>query len=361
MKKWLLCPATVLVFALAASDLISAQYSVLDLGPFVGSGLSINNSGHVAGIKNTIGSGFNTNPVFYDGSTFIDIVPPSIDIYEIAGMNNNDVVALNKANGAYVWSSGSGLSSIGTLGGQYNFASAINDNGIIVGRAESDFDDHAFYWDGSMHYLTTNTYHSNAMGINNSGQIAGIVKNSPDPFRAVRLNISGGTQYLGILGTCDLANSMGNDINESGHVVGMSQGSLPDGSNTTPYHAFLWDGAMHDLGALGSSALMLESHANAINASDQVVGISSTNSGAQLAFLYDNGSMKDLNTLDDPDSGWIFWEAFDINDSGQIVGLGTHNGEPAAFILTPIPEPSMLVLLVCAIVGLLGYARAHKA
>ena len=37
--------------------------------------------------------------------------------------------------------------------------------------------------------------------------------------------------------------------------------------------------------------------------------------------------------------------AHDMNNSGQIVGRGTINGEDHAFLMTPIPEPATIALL----------------
>lgn len=54
------------------------------------------------------------------------------------------------------------------------------------------------------------------------------------------------------------------------------------------------------------------------------------------AFQYTvNNGMLDLNSEIDPDSGWVLRQAFDINDSGQIVGKGEINGEEHAFRLRP--------------------------
>lgn len=52
------------------------------------------------------------------------------------------------------------------------------------------------------------------------------------------------------------------------------------------------------------------------------------------AFLHDSGGMTDLNSLLPPGSGWELTLASAINDSGQIVGVGTHNGAVRAFLLT---------------------------
>jgi probable HAF family extracellular repeat protein len=93
---------------------------------------------------------------------------------------------------------------------------------------------------------------------------------------------------------------------------------------------------MHDLGILGGSYC----NANAVNASGQVVGSSSTTeNGDAHAFLYTGvpghgGHMIDLGTL-----GGTYSEAWAINDAGQIAGeardadINIH-----AVLLTPVKE-----------------------
>jgi probable HAF family extracellular repeat protein len=49
--------------------------------------------------------------------------------------------------------------------------------------------------------------------------------------------------------------------------------------------------------------------------------------------------MLDLNNLTPPDSGWLLTEAKDINDAGQIVGIGIVDGRQHAFLLTPVALP----------------------
>jgi hypothetical protein len=44
--------------------------------------------------------------------------------------------------------------------------------------------------------------------------------------------------------------------------------------------------------------------------------------------------MKDLNKLIPAGSGWMLQEAYGINNAGQIVGTGMHNGQEHAFLLT---------------------------
>ena len=141
------------------------------------------------------------------------------------------------------------------------------------------------------------------------------------------------------LGSLGGSYSEGRSINSSGHVAGFS--SLV---NDSPLHAFLFDGAMHDLGTLGGT----ESLGFGINASNIVVGSSYlAGNAAQHAFLFD-GAMHDLNSLIDPSAGWVLTEARAINDRGQIVGYGVIGGHTHAFLMTPVPEPSALILACAA-------------
>jgi probable HAF family extracellular repeat protein len=149
------------------------------------------------------------------------------------------------------------------------------------------------------------------------------------------------------LGTLGGNGSYGYGINDSGQVTGQSL-TTEDAS----YHAFLYDGAMHDLGTLGGSY----SVGFGINASGQVVGFSATSGDiADRAFLFTSGTgMVDLNTLIDPLTGWELTYGSAINDAGQITGYGLIGGESRAFLLTPIPEPTSLLLLVVGLPILVG-------
>jgi probable HAF family extracellular repeat protein len=73
-----------------------------------------------------------------------------------------------------------------------------------------------------------------------------------------------------------------------------------------------------------------------INDESQVVGWSSTSTGAQHGFIWDDGVLSDLNDLIPADSGWTLARATAINDRGQIAGIGDVKGRRAAFLLTPL-------------------------
>jgi probable HAF family extracellular repeat protein len=117
-------------------------------------------------------------------------------------------------------------------------------------------------------------------------------------------------------------------VNASGDVVGESL-AQPGESR-----AFLWrNGAMQDLGTLPGD---LSSQANGINAAGHVVGWSRSPDGStSRAFLWQSGVMSDLNSALPAGSGWVLTSAAAINDAGQIVGAGLHDGRPRAFRLTP--------------------------
>ena len=129
------------------------------------------------------------------------------------------------------------------------------------------------------------------------------------------------------LGTLGGSLTVASAINDAGQVVGFAETASGDTD------AFLYtNGTMNDLGTLGGT---IDSYPSSINDAGQVVGQSQTASKTDLAFLYTNGAMTDLNNLLPPDSGWTPTDAAAINDAGQIVGTGVHNGEVHAFLLNP--------------------------
>lgn len=80
-----------------------------------------------------------------------------------------------------------------------------------------------------------------------------------------------------------------------------------------------------------TSSLCTPRFAIDINNNGNIVRIASRD-GGERAFLYTAGiGVQDLNDLAGPESGWNPYSAYGINDSGQVVGLGTPNGESHSF------------------------------
>ena len=127
-------------------------------------------------------------------------------------------------------------------------------------------------------------------------------------------------------------------INESGEVVGGAGVNVPCNGHGPQTHGFLWgNGAMTDLGGLPATP---NSEAQFINSSKQIVGESFTcDFSASVAFLWENGSIVDLNTLISGNSQiFLYWSTF-ISDSGEIAAYGSlANGDTHAFLLIPCDD-----------------------
>ena len=263
------------------------------------------------------------------------------------------VVALCSVSAAPAWAAGYTITDLGDLGGGYSYAYGINASGQVVGNSyTSGGYQHAFlYSNKTMTDLGTfsgtpsyTSYTSFANGININGQVVGQSTTNGAYTSASHafLYSNGSMTDLGTLGG---TSSSASGINTSGQVVGNS-------SN----HAFLYSNntGMTDLGTLGGGA----SFANGININGQVVGRSYTANGSGTdAFLYNGGSLLDLNSLLSPGSGWTLYNATGINDLGQIVGAGVINGQDQAFLMTPVPLPASTWLFGSGLLGLIGVAR----
>ncbi|MFA7238423.1 MAG: hypothetical protein WC058_16320 [Phycisphaeraceae bacterium] len=142
------------------------------------------------------------------------------------------------------------------------------------------------------------------------------------------------------LGTLDgvWVESEDHAINDYGRIAGYAY------SPTTEFvQAFLYSGSvMANLGTLGGT----NSYASGINNLGNVVGKAQVVGDIYHAFLYSDSMMADLNDCIASGSGWLLQNAVDINDVGQIVGVGINpQGQTRAFLLTPIPEPTSDVSL----------------
>jgi len=273
------------VDALAPMDALPKHHASLAYG--------LNDLGQAAGASFNIPG--HARAFLWDGATHKIGSLPGYPYSEARGINSAGQIAGFSETGhadrrrawisrAFLHKPGEALTDLGTLGGPYSAAYAVNALGTVVGKADTEQmgATHAFAWaDGQMTDL----------------------------------------------GTLGGANSVAYAVSDAGTIAGAS-----DVDDTGTRHAFLYAGdQMQDLAPLPG---MTGSAAYALNASGQVVGTSQTSS-LKHATLWQNGPPTDLNSLLPPNSGWTLTEARAINDHGQIAGLGLFQGRRRAFLLTP--------------------------
>jgi hypothetical protein len=253
------------------------------------------------------------------------ISSPSSFIFDLN--DNGDAVGvtslLNTATSRPFLMQGASIIDLANVLGVATSVNGINNKGVIVGTT---IDGQGVVYDSVSGNPPTvipplpGLDQSLAGGINSGGVVAGISSDSAGVKPSRGFLFAGGV--LTDLGSA----SQVNDINDSGIVAGAIV------NNSSNLQAATWDTSKPNptptllaipSGFFGSVALGVNNHGDVAGN-----GIAHGRfSDVLSACIFSGGASVDLNTLIPSNSGWHLRQAADINDAGQIVGLGCLNGQ----------------------------------
>jgi uncharacterized membrane protein len=304
------------------------MFNLGTLGGYQGLALAVNHDGQAAGVST------NTVP----------------DQYSFLGPGETQ-------SRAFLWEDGT-MQDLGTLGGPDAFGQFINDRGQIAGFSYIGSTAgplgvppvDPFLWDKNRGMKDLGNFGGTACNpfyLNNRGELVGNMDIAGD--QAAHPFLWNGEKLID-LGTFGGSLGSASWVNEAGDAVGFAV--FPNEFTT---HAALWpqEKKIKDLGTVAGDNC---SFAWDINERGQAVGLSFAEKGScnypsptitvQRAVLWDNGSIIDLNTQIARDSGLRLVLAQQINDRGEIAGVGVPPGVPLsdfefhshAFVLIPCNE-----------------------
>ena len=313
------------------------RYKLIDMGTlggpqsFVNDGNSDNNAVDIVNDRGTMVGWADTStrdPLCFNEDCFVS------HAFQWRDGARTDLEALDKAlSSQAVWVSANGL------------IAGTSENGEIDPSLSGFPELRAVLWrQGRIASLGTlpGGFESSANVVNSKGQVIGWATNStpdadsmqapgflPTQTRAF-LWQEGAMKDLGTLGTG--TDAMAQFINERGEVVGWSYTgepqdisvcTLPIGNPpaTLAIHSFIWDerNKMRDLGTLGGTCAI----ATGINNDGVVIGDNVNDVPLERAFIWKDGEIKDLGgSIGGQQTG-----AEAINDSGQVAGFATLEGE----------------------------------
>lgn len=343
-------------------------------------------------------------PVLY---SIVDIGPVYSSGYEYQDLklrinDNNEVVGWSRRSNtsgapmkAFIWTQSSGMQWIDNSNNVENAALDINNHGQVVGwKRDASGNRQATLWQRDANQtwqsqtpLTVTSEDSYFSAINDNGTLAGNYLSAESVTQAFTWSEGGSTQllanagrYIDVSALSDayVAGSLVNElkqqvayrsvpgsvpvelpllaggefsvasgVNGAGMIVGGGSTAADVCSRAcfSVMHGLHWSDTniVSDSFAGDAQNSWLESVNNAGLATGWRMAIPST-----VAVLVEQGNAYDLNKLAVDASGWKLQRAHDVNEAGYIVGYGTFNQLPHAFVLLPGTVPANAVDLAIA-------------
>lgn len=334
---------------------VPPSYSVTEIGTFGGSfsgPWGMNNKGQVLGDASTGEPdpffGERVHGSFWDKGKLIELptaggwdsIATSVNDNGIAA-GGSQIVPGNDTHVTMIWDKEHAIHEIGVLAGVHSAAYGINNRGQLAGHTSvAEFDPntghsyiHAYFWEKGVFtdLGTLGGHYSDGSELNDRAQVVGTAETADlDPnfgFNTVHAFLWE-NGVMRDLGTAGGFYSGALSINERGQVLMFSTIStvVDPAVGWYAYRGFVWEnGSFTDLGGLPGGQ---NTYPIGLNDRGQVVGAADAGdpSGLPHAFLWDNGRMVDLNSLIPHDAGWLLVDASQINNSGEIAGVGFARG-----------------------------------
>jgi RHS repeat-associated protein len=292
--------------------------SVIDVGTEAGflytsTAYAVNNGGTVTG--STVG---------YDGLSHVFSLSPSQVFSDLGYFGDASTLGSTFTRGAYGY--------------------AINDFGQIAGVYTTGHAQRAFIYTPGSGFMDIGSLGGTtwAQGISNTGTVVGSSQVS-GPSASAYANYGHAIAYEEGVGLVDLNNfvdpTSGVTLIQASaiaqrYVVG---GASQSGGPAIPFRFNLSTEEVQTI----ASPWAGDTYALAVNNLGEMVGTGATDAGNQnhAAFFYsDQLGFRNLNDLLPAGTGWFLYSANGINDSGDVVGWGYHNGTPKAFVMKVTPQ-----------------------
>jgi hypothetical protein len=335
------------------------------------SGVAINDNGLVAFTYAGIQGYSDQRLITTDGITTTAIAGPSSsngDPSPTISLNNSGFVAFRgyssngrcgilASNGTTTYQIAADVNNGGSFWSIGSSALSINDSGIVAFTAAQDSSGYRiFAGSGGSCTLLVNNSMAGFPAINNTGTVA------YEGFQPWGINIQKESQTYTLPGM-PVGGCMP-DINHLGSVAfsatvdGVQKVVIGDGASPTTYI----DASLYSGGLTGGYSIDGGVCDCALNDQGHVAfGACVTSLGVGYGIFTgpDPATDKvimDGDTLDGLEVTRLIFSRNGLNNSGQIAFIAQlSDGTSGVWVATPVPEPSTVVLLVVASIGLLGY------